>query len=62
MEQSNTPDKPDTGDGIRNHVNIVVTEKYSGMQSTRLGKISFLLAVSPWFLILPGYMSIPGFG
>jgi hypothetical protein len=40
----------------------VIIEKYNNMQSTALGKISFRIAVSPWFFILPGWMSVPGFG
>jgi len=32
------------------------------MKSEKFGKISFLATVSPWFLILPGWMGVPGFG
>jgi hypothetical protein len=31
------------------------------MRSTDLGKISFWLAVLPWFTMLPGWMGVPGF-
>jgi hypothetical protein len=40
----------------------VITEKYNNMQSTVFGKISFWIALSPWFFILPGWMGVPGFG
>jgi hypothetical protein len=32
------------------------------MKSDIMGKISFLIAMSPWFFILPGWMGIAGFG
>ena len=40
----------------------VIFAKNKTIPSARLGKVSFWLAMSPWFVILPGWIGIPGFG
>jgi len=42
--------------------NPVKIKEYNRMKSTILGKISFGLALSPWFFTVLQMLSIPGFG